>query len=179
MTKKKNKAKLNSNTRPERIVYESNSTPPNNPNRPSPPKRKPNNLYKLYDKEIIDQEQYATGERLLLDYESSFRNKCTMSILDDIKVQKSTKVNNEFYVIQNLNAWDRYLKAIASIEDLNNREVVKQFCIEGRGLTEIDNKLGKRGVAEVRLWYGLKELANYYKNYYKNCRNNENLVDKT
>ena len=28
-------------------------------------KRKPNDLFKLYEKKVIDQEQYASGERLL------------------------------------------------------------------------------------------------------------------
>lgn len=126
-------------------------------------KRKPNDLFKLYEKKVIDQEQYASGERLLQDYESSFRNKCTITILEDVKVQKSTKPNNEFYLIQNLNAWDRYNKAISSIKDLPTREIVRMFVIEGKGLTELDKKIKKQGVAEVRLWYGLKELARFYK----------------
>ena len=37
------------------------------------------------------------------------------------------------------------------------------FLIEGKGLTFIDKGLKKQGVAEVRLWYGLKELARFYK----------------
>ena len=131
-------------------------------------KRKPNDLFKLYEKKVIDQEQYASGERLLQDYESSFRNKCTITILEDVKVQKSTKPNNEFYLIQNLNAWDRYNKAISSIKNLPTREIVRMFVIEGKGLTELDKKLKKQGVAEVRLWYGLKELAMFYKNQIKN-----------
>ena len=43
------------------------------------------------------------------------------------------------------------------------REVIREFIIEGKGLTEIDAKIKKRGVAEVRLYYGLKELARYYR----------------
>ncbi|HSQ97703.1 MAG TPA: hypothetical protein VLL98_03205, partial [Rickettsiales bacterium] len=70
--------------------------------------------------------------------------------------------NNEFHLIQNLNAWDRYNKAISSITDLNTREVVREFIIHGKGLTEIDAEIKKRGVAEVRLCYGLKELVKYY-----------------
>ena len=70
------------------------------------------------------------------------------------------------HLIQNLNAWDRYNKAICFIADLNTREVIKQFVIEGKGLTEIDKSLGKE-VAEVRLYYGLKELAKYYRNLTK------------
>lgn len=126
-------------------------------------KRKPNDLFKLYEKKIIDQEQYASGERLLQDYESSFRNKCTITILEDVKVQKSTKPNNEFYLVQNLNAWDRYNKAILSIENSTTREIVKMFVLEGKGLTELDKKIKKQGAAEIRLWYGLKELARFYK----------------
>lgn len=126
-------------------------------------KRKPNDLFKLYEKKVIDQEQYASAEKLLFDYENSFRNKCTITILEDVKVQKSTKPNNEFYLIQNLNAWDRYNKAISSIKNLPTREIVRMFVIEGKGLTELDKKLKKQGVAEVRLWYGLKELARFYK----------------
>lgn len=130
-------------------------------------KRQTNNLYKLYDKEIIDQEQYAAGERLLFDYENSFKNKCTTTTLEEVKVQKLTKMNNEFYLIQNLNSWDKYNKAILSIEDLNTRDIVKQFIIENKSLTQIDKQLKKQGVAEVRVWYGLKELAGYYKNLNK------------
>ena len=131
-------------------------------------KRKPNDLFKLYEKKVIDQEQYASGERLLQDYESSFRNKCATTTLEEVKVQKTTKINNEFHLIQNLNAWDRYNKAISSIKDLATREIVRMFVIEGKGLTELDKKLKKQGVAEVRLWYGLKELAMFYKNQIKN-----------
>lgn len=127
-------------------------------------KRQINNLYKLYDKEIIDQDQYAAGERLLFDYENSFKNKCTTTTLEEVIVQKSTKMNNEFHLIQNLNSWDRYNKAISSIEDLNTKNIVKQFVIENKSLTQIDKQLKKQGVAEVRLWYGLKELVKYYKN---------------
>ena len=130
-------------------------------------KRQINNLYKLYDKETIDQEQYAAGERLLFDYENSFKNKCTTTTLEEVKVQKSTKMNNEFHLIQNLNSWDRYNKAISSIEDLNTRDIIKQFIIENKSLTQIDKQLKKQGVAEVRVWYGLKELAGYYKNLNK------------
>lgn len=140
----------------------------------TPPKRLPNDLYKLYEKETINQEQYASGERLLFDYECSFRNKCTISILNEVRVQKSTKINNEFHIIQNLDAWDRYNKAISSIEDIKTRDVVRDFCIEGKGLTEIDNKMGKRGVAEVRLCYGLGELVKYYKNAKKLRENKQN-----
>jgi len=170
MTKKKNRPQKN-NYKEDRIVYESNSDSDKkagkiNPNSRQPIKRKPNDLYKLYEKETINQEQYASGERLLLDYETSFRNKCSTNIIDEVKVQKSTKLNNEFHLIQNLDSWDRYNKAISSVADLNTREVIRQFCIEGKGLTEIDKSLGKRGVAEVRLYYGLKELAKYYTN---NC----------
>ncbi len=46
-------------------------------------------------------------------------------------------MNNEFHLIQNLDSWDRYNKAISSIADLNTREVIRQFYIEGKGLTEI------------------------------------------
>lgn len=127
-------------------------------------KRQINNLYKVYDREIIDQDQYAAGERLLFDYENSFKNKCTTTTLEEVKVQKSTKMNNEFHLIQNLNSWDKYNKAISSLEDLNTREIVKQFVIENKSLTQIDKQLKKQGVAEVRLWYGLKELAEYYRN---------------
>lgn len=169
MTKKKNKLLKNQKTRPneDRIVYESNSDSDNiknknNPNNKQPIKRRPNDLLKLYEKEIIDQKQYASGERLLLDYEKSFKNKCSTNILDEVKVQKSTKMNNEFYLIQNLDAWNRYFKALYSIIDLSTREVVREFIIEGKGLTEIDARLKKRGVAEVRLCYGLRELARFY-----------------
>ncbi|HSQ97714.1 MAG TPA: hypothetical protein VLL98_03265, partial [Rickettsiales bacterium] len=75
--------------------------------------------------------------------------------------------NNEFHLIQNLNAWDRYNKAISSITDLNTREVVREFIIHGKGLTEIDARLKKRGVAEVRLCYGLREIARYYRHLTK------------
>jgi len=176
MTKKKNRPQKN-NYKEDKVVYESGSDNNNNPNNTKnknnkniqnnlnnrqPIKRRPNDLYKLYEKGTINQSQYASGERLLLDYETSFRNKCSSNIIDEVKVQKSTKMNNEFHLIQNLNAWDRYNKAISSIADLNTREVIRQFCIEGKGLTEIDKSLGKRGVAEVRLYYGLKELARFY-----------------
>ena len=126
-------------------------------------KRKSNDLLKLYEKQVIDQEQYASGERLLQDYESSFKNKCATTTLEEVKVQKTTKMNNEFHLIQNLNSWDRYNKAISSIKDLPTREIVRMFVIEGKGLTCIDKGLKKQGVAEVRLWYGLKELARFYK----------------
>jgi hypothetical protein len=183
MTKKRNKSSnSNYSYKEDRIVYESGSDSDNNkinnnnrnknnkdsknsqnsPNNRQPIKRRPNDLYKLYEKETINQEQYASGERLLLEYETSFRNKCSTNIIDEVKIQKSTKMNNEFHLIQNLDSWDRYNKAISSIADLNTREVVRQFCIEGKGLTEIDKSLGKRGVAEVRLYYGLKELAKFY-----------------
>ncbi len=177
MTKKKNRPQKN-NYKEDRVVYESNSDSdntknnknsknsqnnPNNLNNKQPIKRRPNDLYKLYEKETINQEQYASGEKLLLDYETSFRNRCSTNIIDEVKVQKSTKMNNEFYLIQNLNAWDRYNKAISFIADLNTREVIREFIIDGKGLTEIDKSLGKRGVAEVRLYYGLKELARYYR----------------
>jgi len=180
MTKKKNKLLKNQKTRLNegRIVYETdsdsgnsnnrNKNNKNNPNSKQTIKRRPNDLLKLYEKEIINQSQYASGERLLLDYEKSFKNKCSTNILDEVKVQKSTKMNNEFHLIQNLDAWDRYFKALSSIADLNTREVVREFIIEGKGLTEIDAKLKKRGVAEVRLCYGLKELAKFYNvNHYK------------
>ncbi|MDD2839998.1 MAG: hypothetical protein PHY80_02610 [Rickettsiales bacterium] len=169
MTKKRNKSSKSIYTyKEDRVIYESksdsdNKTGKTNPNTRQPIKRKPNDLYKLYEKEIINQSQYASGERLLLDYEISFRNKCSTNIIDEVKIQKSTKMNNEFHLIQNLDAWDRYNKAISSITDLNTREVVREFIIEGKGLTEIDAELKKRGVAEVRLCYGLKEIARYYK----------------
>lgn len=73
-------------------------------------------------------------------------------------------MNNEFYLIQNLDSWYIYNKAISSIADLNTREIIRQFVIEGKGLTEIDKSLGKRGVAEVGLFYRLKELAKFYTN---------------
>jgi len=172
MTKKKNKSKNIHTYKEDRVVYESksdsdNKTGKTNPNTRQPIKRRPNDLLKLYEKEIINQSQYASGERLLLDYETSFRNKCSTNIIDEVKIQKSTKMNNEFYLIQNLNAWDRYNKAISSITDLNTREVVREFMIDGKGLTEIDAKLKKRGVAEVRLCYGLKEIARYYRHLAK------------
>lgn len=169
MTKKRNikKQKLI-----EKIVFESNPELSLNEdqkiqNKLNSIKRQTNNLYKLYDKEIIDQEQYAAGERLLFDYENSFKNKCTTTTLEEARVQKSTKMNNEFHLIQNLNSWDRCNKAISSIEDLNTRDIIKQFVIENKSLTQIDKQLKKQGVAEVRLWYGLKELAGYYKNLNK------------
>lgn len=99
-----------------------------------------NNLYKLYDKETIDQEQYAAGERLLFDYENSFKNKCTTTTLEEVKVQKSTKMNNEFHLIQNLNSWDRYNKAISFIEDLNTREIVRQFAIFKENILDFSKK---------------------------------------
>ncbi len=71
-------------------------------------KRQINSLYRLYDKEVIDQEQYVAGERLLFDYENSFKNKCTTTTLEEARVQKSTKMNNEFHLIQNINSWDKY-----------------------------------------------------------------------
>ena len=37
-------------------------------------------------KRIIDQEQYASGEKLLFDYERSFKNKCATKILEEVKV---------------------------------------------------------------------------------------------
>ncbi|MDD2840330.1 MAG: hypothetical protein PHY80_04375 [Rickettsiales bacterium] len=166
MTKKRNRPQKN-NYKEDKVVYESNSYNDNKKKIKQPIKRRPNDLLKLYEKEIINQSQYASGERLLIDYETSFRNKCSTNIIDQVKVQNSTKLNNEFYLIQNLNAWDRYNKAISSITDLNTREVIREFIIEGKGLTEIDSKLKKRGAAEVRLYYGLKELARYYRNLAK------------
>ncbi|HSQ97468.1 MAG TPA: DUF6456 domain-containing protein [Rickettsiales bacterium] len=178
MTKKRNKSSKSIHTyKEDKVIYESGSDSDNssnrsknnknNPNTKQPIKRRPNDLLKLYEKEIINQSQYASGERLLLDYETSFRNKCSTNIIDQVKIQNSTKMNNEFHLIQNLDAWDRYNKAISSIVDLNTREVVREFIIEGKGLTEIDAKLKKRGVAEVRLHYGLKEIAKYYRHLAK------------
>ncbi|HSQ97524.1 MAG TPA: hypothetical protein VLL98_02275 [Rickettsiales bacterium] len=167
MTKKKNKSKSIHTYKEDKVVYESNSDSDNKKKAKQPIKRRPNDLLKLYEKEIINQSQYASGERLLLDYETSFRNRCSTNIIDEVKVQKSTKMNNEFHLIQNLDAWDRYNKAISSITDLNTREVVREFVIEGKGVTEIDAELKKRGVAEVRLCYGLKEIARYYRHLAK------------
>jgi len=163
MTKKRNKSSKSIHTyKEDKVVYESNSDSDNKKKVKQPIKRRPNDLLKLYEKEIINQSQYASGERLLLDYETSFRNKCSTNFIDQVKIQNSTKMNNEFHLIQNLDAWDRYNKAISSITDLNTREVVREFVIEGKGLTEIDTKLKKRGVAEVRLCYGLRELVTFY-----------------
>lgn len=179
MTKKNKNNRSNKNSRnnntTDKVIYESNpeSNTSKKHNKKQPPKRKPNDLYKLYDKEIIDQEQYASGERLLRDYESAFKNKCTTSGIDEIRVQKSTKQNIELNLIQNLDSWDRYIKAISSIIDLNTRQIVRDFVIDGKGFTEIDQSIKKRGVAEVRLWYGLKELANYYRVLSKKCREKE------
>jgi len=125
-------------------------------------KRKPNDLQKLYERGKITQKQYASGERLILDYELSFRNKSCCDFKDEANVQKSNRNNNEFFLIQNLHAWERYSHAIMSIKNLQTREIVKMFCIEGLGLTQIDKKLGKNGVAEVRLWYGLNGLWRFY-----------------
>ncbi len=167
MTKKRN---IKRQKLIEKIVFESNPELTMNEdqkieNKLNNIKRQINNLYKLYDKATIDQEQYAAGERLLYDYENSFKNKCTTTTaLEEARVQKSTKMNNEFHLIQNLNSWDKYNKAISSVEDLNTREILRQFLIENKSLTNIDKQLKKQGVAEVRVWYGLKGLAKFYKN---------------
>ena len=73
-------------------------------------------------------------------------------------------MNNEFHLIQNLDSWDKYNKAVSSIKDLPTREIVRMFIIEGKSLTSIDKGFKKQGVAEVRLWYGFEELARFYNN---------------
>jgi hypothetical protein len=127
-----------------------------------PPKRRPHDLLKLYKNEKISLYQYRAGERLILDYENSFRNRCSLAFAGEIKIQRS-KINHESNLIQNLYAWDRYTKAIASIDDAKTKEVIRMFCIDGIGLSKIDRSLGKMGAAEVRLCYGLKDLARYYR----------------
>lgn len=130
-------------------------------------RRKTQTLLHLYEKGKIEQDQFAAGERLLRDYEYSFRNKSSSNFDNQLGTSKSKDSknynNNEFFVIQNTNRWDRYNKAITSIENLETREIVRSFCIEAVGLSRLDKELGKSGVAEVRLWYGLKELIEYYR----------------
>jgi hypothetical protein len=126
------------------------------------PKRRPHDLLKLYEKEMISLSQYRAGERLILDYENSFRSGCSLTFAGEVKIQKS-KINHEANLIQNLYAWERYSKAITSIDDIKTKEVLRMFCIDGIGLSKIDRTLGKMGAAEVRLCYGLKDLARHYR----------------
>ncbi|MDR0571811.1 MAG: hypothetical protein LBG48_03100 [Rickettsiales bacterium] len=125
-----------------------------------PPKRRPHDLLKLYERGDISLSQYKAGERLILDYENSFRNRCPLAFAGEVRVQN---LKNDLYLIQNIYAWERYNKAIASIDDLRTREIIRMFCIEGKGLTEIDKTIKKVGVAEILLYYGLKDLAKHYR----------------
>jgi hypothetical protein len=156
-----------SNSKPVVKTFES-KTKDNKGNKTSnktirkPPKRRSHDLLKLYEKERINLNQYRAGERLILDYENSFRNRCSLAFAGEIKIQR-TKINHESNLIQNLYAWDRYTKAIASIDDTKTKEVIRMFCIDGIGLSKIDRTLGKMGAAEVRLCYGLKDLVRHYR----------------
>jgi hypothetical protein len=125
-----------------------------------PPRRRPHDLLKLFEKGTINLNQYRAGERLILDYENSFRNICPLAFAGEVKIQKSN-INNGASLIQNLYAWERYNKAMMSIDDLKTREVIRMFCIDGIGLSKIDRTLGRVGAAEVRLCYGLKDLMRY------------------
>jgi hypothetical protein len=122
-------------------------------------------LLKLYERDAITLKQYSAGERLIRDYENSFKNRSSPFLRIRKKSRTKTnriKQNQETSLIQNINFWERYTKAISSIEDIQTREIIKQFCIDNINLTELDKKLKKRGVAELRLIYGLDDLAKYY-----------------
>jgi hypothetical protein len=123
-------------------------------------------LLKLYERDVITTKQYAAGERLIRDYENSFKNYSSLSLKIARKNKaksKGGKQNPESGLIQNIRSWERYAKAIISIDDGQTREIAKQFCIDGVNLTELDKKLKKRGVAELRLICGLNDLAKHYR----------------
>jgi hypothetical protein len=128
-------------------------------------KMQKHSLLKLYERNTITLKQYLAGERLMRDFENSFKNYSSLSIMirrNKTKNNTNRRRNSWSSLIQNLYSWERYSKAIMSIEDNQTREIIKDFCLYGKTLTELDKRLKKRGVAELRLIYGLNDLAKYY-----------------
>ncbi|GHU27678.1 hypothetical protein FACS1894152_4620 [Bacilli bacterium] len=129
--------------------------------------RKPNDLQKLFEKKVIDTQQLYAGERLALDYENSFHNDSSTGMIGRNPMGRNKPItkkdSDNRCLIQNLISYERYHRAIMSISNPLTRDIVAKFCVWNIGLTKLDKELGnKRGEAETRLWYGLKELAKFY-----------------
>lgn len=130
--------------------------------------RKHTDLQKLFEKKIIDGNQLYAGERLALDYENSFHYNSSTSLLlsekNNNKNKSKSKITIDKSLIQNIYSYDSYHKAIMSIDNVITRDIVIKFCIDNIPLTKLDKQLGnKYGAAEIRLWYGLKQLVEFYR----------------
>jgi hypothetical protein len=132
-----------------------------------PPARRVSDLQKLFQKKIIDESQLLAGEQLARDLENSLGHNSSLALLGRRSLGSRKfprKIDSDRAIIQNLSSYERYHRAIMSLEDSLTRDVVYQFCINGIGLTALDKKLGnRRGAAEVRLCYGLRDLAKFYR----------------